>query len=376
MDKVDTKVPRRPHEVVQLCHGRLIPSYSSGYSLRCNELTEGMDRIRVTLFGPSLSNNITADTYEYHANLMLLNAILHGNRSFEILLSRGKYLPLAYRKNISNLISKSRCVILEGPWHYRLVKDLIQDRPVIYDAHNFETGLRRENKYYEFVRELEKEVCESVNLIITVTQDDMNRIQEEYNVQSDKMRLLTHIPTVNECQWTGKNSKSLVFIGSLYEANIVAYREIEKIAEALPEFNFLVLGSICSLPGKKNLPNLKCLGVVPETQKDAIMIGSMLALNPIMLGSGRNVKMVDYLAHSLPIISTSIGVRGFNPITIQEACIIIEIGDFVKTIKELDRNRDLLQKMSIASRKRYLEIKKENAISFREIYDELMSGKQ
>ena len=364
-----------PYEVVQLCHGRLIPSYSSGYSLRCDELTYGMNRARVSIFGPSMSNNFTNDTYEYHANLMLFNAFIRRNRSFEVLLSKGQYLPSGYRKNISNLISDSKCVILEGPWHFRLVKNLIRDKPVIYDAHNFEAGLRKGNKYYNYSRELEKEVCDSVDLIITVTQDDMNSFRKEYNVLDSKMRLLTIVPAANECDWFGKDSKSLVFIGSLYEANIIAYREIEKIAESLPEFNFLVIGSICNLPRKKNLSNLKFLGIVSETQKDSIMMGSMLALNPVTMGSGRNVKMVDYLAHSMPIISTDIGVRGFNPNKIKEASVVVGIDEFVKTIKELDKNRDLLVKMSVAARRIYLEVKEENVYTFKEIYNDLMSTK-
>ena len=193
------------YDVIQLCHGRLIPSFSSGYSLRCNELTYGMNRIRVSLFGPSATNKVANDTIEYHANIMLLNALIRGNRSFEVLLASGKFLPGRYKRSIAELISRSKCVILEGPWHYPLVKDLIKDKPIIYDAHNFEAGLRKKNKYYDYVKQLEKEVCDSANIIITVTKDDMKYIQKEYEVPSNKMRLLTHVPVVNECHWDGIN---------------------------------------------------------------------------------------------------------------------------------------------------------------------------
>ena len=361
------------YDVIQLCHGRLIPSFSSGYSLRCNELTYGMNRIRVSLFGPSARNKVANDTIEYHANLLLLNALIRGNRSFEVLLSRGKYLPGRYKRSIAQLISRSKCVILEGPWHYCLVKDLIKDKPVIYDAHNFEAGLRRKNKYYDYVKQLEKEVCDSANIIITVTKDDMAYIQKEYEVPSNKLRLLTHVPVVNECHWDGKDSKTIVFIGSLYEANIVAYREVEKIAAALPDYNFVVLGSICNMPGKKRLNNLKCRGMISEAEKDRIMATSMLALNPILLGSGRNVKMVDYLAHSMPVISTKLGVRGFDPDDIKKACMVVEIEDFSKTIQQLDRSRVFLEKMSESAHEVYLKVKEENAASFKDIYREIIS---
>ena len=363
------------YDVIQLCHGRLIPSFSSGYSLRCDELTFGMNRIRISLFGPSVKNKIADDTIEFHANILLLNALIRGNRSFEVLLSRGKFLPLGYEKKLNSLIYDSKCVILEGPWHYPLIKDIIKDKPFIYDAHNAESQLRKENKYYDFVRNLEKEVCDSAAIVITLTQEDKNYFEKEYNIPPSKVKLLTQVPAMNETKWDGQNSRTILFIGSLFEANIIAYRELEKIAAALPEFNFIVLGSICNMPGRMKLSNLKCVGMVSESEKDSMMEKSMLALNPIMLGSGRNVKMIDYLAHSLPIISTKLGVRGFDPDDIKKACSVVEIEDFVKTIQELDRNRDLLEEMSVSAHETYIKVKGENAASFIDIYKEIISSR-
>ena len=362
------------YDLLQLCHGRLIPSFSSGYSLRCHQLTEGIKRMMITISGPSFSNKVTEETIEFHANLLLLNALIRGNRSFEVLLSRGKYLPSGYKKKLDSLIYNSKCVILEGPWHYPLIKDIIKDKPFIYDAHNAEGQLRKDNKYYDFVRNLEKEVCDSAAVVITLTQEDKNYFEKEYNIPPSKVKLLTQVPEMHETKWDGRNSKTILFIGSLFEANIIAYREVEKIAAALPEFSFIVLGSICNMPGKKKLPNLKCVGMVSESEKDSMMEKSMLALNPIMLGSGRNVKMVDYLAHSLPIISTKLGVRGFDPEKISKSSTVVEIEDFVGAILKLDRSRDILEKMSLEAHKSYLEIKAENKVSFRDIYDKVISG--
>ena len=363
------------YDVIQLCHGRLIPSFSSGYSLRCNQLTEGMKRIMITISGPSFSNKVTEETIEFHANLLLLNALIRGNRSFEVLLSRGKYLPSGYKKKLNSLIYNSKCVILEGPWHYPLIKDIIKDKPFIYDAHNAESQLRRENKYYDFVRNLEKEVCDSAAIIITLSQEDKNYFEKEYNIPPSKVKLLTQVPAMHETRWDGQKSKTILFIGSLYEANIVAYREVEKLAVLLPDFNFVVLGSICNMLGKKRLNNLKCLGMISENEKDRIMAASMLALNPILLGSGRNVKMIDYFAHSMPVISTKLGVRGFDQDKIQKACTVVGVEDFAKTIQELDGNRELLEKMSIEAHKSYVEVKTENQVSFQEIYNNVISGK-
>ncbi len=368
-----SKLPVHNYDIVQLCHGKVTPAYSSGYSLRCNELALGMNRVMISLFGPAVRNDITGEAVQLRANILLANAFLRGNRSFEILLSQGRYLSSKYRKIVDPIVLKSKCVILEGPWHFRLVKELIKDKIVIYDAHNFESGLRRENKYYEYVRELEMEACDSADLILSVTQEDTNQFIKTYNVPADKIRLLTHVPLVNECDWKGANGKTIIFIGSLYEGNIRAYREVEKLAVALPSFNFVVLGSICSMPGKKKIQNIRCLGVVKEQEKDKIMASSMLAINPIVLGSGRNVKMVDYLAHGLPIISTKLGIRGFVLGDIEKAVRISEIDEFSKVIRDLDKNREVLDDMSLSAHKIYHTLIHENSQSFGEIYNDLLS---
>ena len=37
-----------------------------------------------------------------------------------------------------------------------------------------------------------------------------------------------------------------------------------------------------------------------------------LSLNPMMSGSGTNLKMLDYMAAGLPVVSTAVGARGID----------------------------------------------------------------
>jgi len=39
---------------------------------------------------------------------------------------------------------------------------------------------------------------------------------------------------------------------------------------------------------------------------------SKIALNPVFSGSGTNIKILDYLNHDLPVISTDFGMRGYD----------------------------------------------------------------
>ena len=93
-----------------------------------------------------------------------------------------------------------------------------------------------------------------------------------------------------------------------------------------------------------------------------------LALNPVTEGSGRNLKMVDYLAHGLPVLSTPIGVRGFEDFSITDSIIVSELGQFGSKIEKLSEDREMVERMSKNSRILYEKISNtENAIDPDEI---------
>ena len=95
---------------------------------------------------------------------------------------------------------------------------------------------------------------------------------------------------------------------------------------------------------------------------------SFLALNPVTEGSGRNLKMIDYLAHGLPILSTPIGIRGFEDFNISNSIIVSEPDQFGTNIVKLSEEREKIKEMSKNSRILYEEIlKTENKIDPDEI---------
>jgi len=73
------------------------------------------------------------------------------------------------------------------------------------------------------------------------------------------------------------------------------------------------LGSLCQHPDFKQLPdNVIPLGLLPEAEKQVVMSAASIALNPMISGSGTNLKMLDYAAWGLDIISTPFGNRGIH----------------------------------------------------------------
>lgn len=104
----------------------------------------------------------------------------------------------------------------------------------------------------------------------------------------------------------------LVFSGSGYAPNVEALVTLREFAHKHAEFlararvYILVLGSVAPASSRE--------GAVITTGRVPAVVPYFAAadagLNPVVRGSGSNVKVFEYLAARLPIISTAFGMRG------------------------------------------------------------------
>jgi glycosyltransferase involved in cell wall biosynthesis len=102
-----------------------------------------------------------------------------------------------------------------------------------------------------------------------------------------------------------------LFVGSWHGPNVDALLHIVELAGSLGDVLFLVVGS-CSLAiqGLDVPSNVLLLGPLDEPCKDLVVASTDVALNPVVSGSGTNLKMLEYFAAGVPVVSTSVGVRG------------------------------------------------------------------
>jgi glycosyltransferase involved in cell wall biosynthesis len=104
----------------------------------------------------------------------------------------------------------------------------------------------------------------------------------------------------------------LVFSGSNFAPNVEALQELRAFCRAEAAFLqrervfILALGSVSAAAGREGA--LISTGRVPEILP--YLAAADAGLNPVTRGSGSNVKLFEYLAAKLPVISTAFGVRG------------------------------------------------------------------
>ena len=109
------------------------------------------------------------------------------------------------------------------------------------------------------------------------------------------------------------DGKLAIFLGSWHGPNLEACEIIMEAASALPEVTFAIVGSAGEYFRDKPFPaNVKLLGPVDEEVKQVLLSAADVALNPMRSGSGSNLKMLDYFAAGVPVISTEFGARGID----------------------------------------------------------------
>ena len=178
--------------VVQIAHGRILPEYSSAYSLRCHVLINKPNRKIISVAGAIFKDEKSEYAEQYRSLLLTGLAFLKGNRSLEILISRGRFLRKKYLNRLEELVKLSEIIIFEGPWQYPLVKDYLHDKLVVFDAHNIEYILRNGNVFQEECKMIEGGLLARSDIVLSVTKKDIKSFIEIYDVDEKKLFYAPH----------------------------------------------------------------------------------------------------------------------------------------------------------------------------------------
>lgn len=161
------------------------------------------------------------------------------------------------------------------------------------------------------------------------------------------------------------SEKSAVFLGSGHMPNVESANFIiNELAPKCLDIKFHIIGSVCNSIST-NLENIKLWGIVDNDLKCAILQSCDVALNPMFSGSGSNIKLADYYANGLFVISTEFGVRGY-PDEIMNHVLISSDDDFSNQLNDIIDDRDLFS----------LNIREERLCIFNQKMSMLSLGKE
>ncbi|MDQ6623564.1 MAG: glycosyltransferase family 4 protein [Verrucomicrobiota bacterium] len=284
-----------------------------------------------------------------------------------------QHLTPAYREAVERSAQDAEAVVAAHPYPLTAI-EAATDKPLWYEAQDVEFLLKsdvipptaRGQRLIENVRRLEQRCCDRAALIMACSEPDREQLQKLYGVNPAKMRLVPNgidssatrfVPrsTAQDLKRElGLNGDFLaIFIGSWHQPNLDAVETILRAAEAQPDVQFLVLGSSGqAFQGRARPANVGFFGAVADETKAFVLRAADLALNPMKNGSGTNLKMLEYAASGVPILSTRTGLRGlaFEP---ESEVFVAPIEDFSVAIEKVRQTSPrTLQDMTFRARQR------------------------
>jgi glycosyltransferase involved in cell wall biosynthesis len=331
-------------------------------------LTEASDRFKCQLIAPGLTEIRVPRSYELHHHDVRLHeelAVSAGDISFI------EYFQTApqYLEQLKQLSAESDVVIASHPYTFRAIRHVYRGS-VWYEAHNVEYDMKAAvlpmtgsgRHWLEIVRNAEADCYKEAARVMVCSDDDKQRLEALYGEASGLISVVPNGVVIHSSFETLQARKAHIrqrlglhshftalFMGSWHGPNIEAVEWIVANASRLGDIQFMLVGSVCLHAVCKYPPaNVHNLGLLDEDHKNLLVEAAHVAINPIVSGSGTNLKMLDYAAAGIPIVTTLFGNRGL-PFKHQNSALIANLDDFPSVLREQSQKQTRKDELDLTS---------------------------
>ena len=227
-------------------------------------------------------------------------------------------------------VSGAAAVVFEHPYLAPLTELLPADARVVYSSLNVESDLKAQmlqprrngERYAARAAALERTLLLRADLIVCVSEQDRARFMAEFPGKNFAVvengacfGARDESPFANDRTADASPERRLaVFIGSGHMPNVhAATFLLASVAPAVPNVTFVIIGEVCDAIGRVPRPaNAVLVGALSANEKDALLRRATIALNPLVEGGGSSLKVPDFFSAGLPLVSTAVGVRGYD----------------------------------------------------------------
>ncbi len=257
-------------------------------------------------------------------------------------------LTPGYIATLAEALDGAAAVVLAEPYLVRAVEQAVAVAevpapPVVLDAYNVEAALKERilpetelgQRLMRWTVEIEREAVARSAVVVACGEIDAADLAERYDRSSADVTVITNGADVPDDpagasernhrahEWlrryhhTGPLGEGFshlgLFVGSWHPPNVDAMWMLTEIADVLPHLLIVSVGSIGDAFYDRVVPpNMVFTGVVSDSSRRSLLRSAHVALNPMRLGSGTNLKLVEYLANRIPTVSTPFGARGLD----------------------------------------------------------------
>lgn len=249
-----------------------------------------------------------------------------------------------YLARLTEAADRADLVVLAEPYLHPALAAADIDLPFVYDAFNVEAELKRSViprsavglRVLGRIEELERDVCRAAAVITACSEHDANTLADSVGrSRRDAVVVPNGTATAGvappdpaerarrQQRWLRRFAAEsrvaipatvmALFMGSWHPPNLAAAEEIVAVAPECRDTTFVLGGRHSdALAGRALPPNVALTGMVTMSAKDALLGIAGVALNPVRFGSGTNLKILEYLANGVPVVTTPFGARGID----------------------------------------------------------------
>jgi glycosyltransferase involved in cell wall biosynthesis len=228
----------------------------------------------------------------------------------------------------------SAAVIACHPYLVDQIRNAAPGKPLWYEAQDVEFELKRTllashqngGPLLEAVRKVERLSWQTSRHVFACAERDLVALEHNYGPTRACLHEVPNGVALDEICFVAPDRRAklkteaglegrtlALFMGSWHGPNLEAIEQILAAAPQLPKMDFVIIGSACRPFADRTVPpNVKMLGQVDAEVRDVLLAVADVALNPMLSGSGTNLKMLDYFAAGIPVISSQFGARGLK----------------------------------------------------------------
>jgi glycosyltransferase involved in cell wall biosynthesis len=240
--------------------------------------------------------------------------------------------------------------------------------PVVLVEHNVEyqrlgqqvRGVSERGRRY--LRELELGVCRAVDAVVTVSEADRAQLAAD-GVPAARLRVIPHGVDLRAFDTARpRNLRSELGLGA--DARILVYHGTYRYPPNLEAMQLLAARILPAIRARGIVARVLAIGPHPPARSpdpDIVFTGPVasvapyllaadLAIVPLQKGGGTRMKVLDYFAARLPVVSTSKGVEGIPVRDGVEVAIADEPEAFAATVHRLLECPDQARTMAARAR--------------------------
>ncbi len=235
-------------------------------------------------------------------------------------------------------------VQVEGPWQFAFARDSAPGTPIVLVVQNTEARLldarRVPQRLVRLAARIERSAIARADAVIFLAGEDRRTLAAAYDlepgrwytcgggVDTESLRPASDAERDVAKAALGLSGPVALFAGSWHLPNRSALAALRTLAPRAAGWTFLVVGSV-GRPGESEV-NVRVTGPVADVLP--YFQAADVALNPMLEGSGVNLKVLEYLAMGLPTISTAFGIRGLDVAGVVD---VVDLAHFPVVLVEL-----------------------------------------